>query len=31
MKITVVGCGNAFSDINYNQSFLLEVGRVFEV
>jgi ribonuclease BN (tRNA processing enzyme) len=24
MKITVVGCGNAFSDINYNQSFLLE-------
>lgn len=24
MKITVVGCGNAFSDRNYNQSFLLE-------
>lgn len=25
MKITVVGCGNAFSDINYNQSFLVEI------
>ena len=24
MKITVVGCGNAFSKKNYNQSFLLE-------
>jgi ribonuclease BN (tRNA processing enzyme) len=24
MKITVVGCGHAFSKINYNQSFLLE-------
>ena len=24
MKITVVGCGNAFSDDNFNQSFLLE-------
>lgn len=24
MKITVVGCGNAFSKINFNQSFLLE-------
>lgn len=24
MKITVIGCGNAFSDINYNQSFILE-------
>jgi ribonuclease BN (tRNA processing enzyme) len=24
MKITVVGCGNAFSHHNYNQSFLLE-------
>ena len=24
MKITVVGCGNAFSNYNYNQSFLLE-------
>jgi hypothetical protein len=21
MKVTVVGCGNAFSTINYNQSF----------
>lgn len=26
MKITVVGCGNAFSKRNYNQSFLLEEG-----
>lgn len=24
MKITVVGCGNAFSDDNFNQSFLVE-------
>ena len=24
MKITVVGCGNAFSNINFNQSFLVE-------
>jgi ribonuclease BN (tRNA processing enzyme) len=24
MKITVIGCGNAFSKINYNQCFLLE-------
>jgi ribonuclease BN (tRNA processing enzyme) len=24
MKITVLGCGNAFSNLNYNQSFLLE-------
>ncbi len=24
MKITVIGCGNAFSHNNYNQSFLLE-------
>ena len=24
MKITVVGCGNAFSDDNFNQSYLLE-------
>jgi ribonuclease BN (tRNA processing enzyme) len=24
MKITVIGCGNAFSMINFNQSFLLE-------
>lgn len=24
MKITVIGCGNAFSEKNYNQSFLLE-------
>ncbi len=24
MKITVVGCGNAFSDNNFNQSFVLE-------
>jgi ribonuclease BN (tRNA processing enzyme) len=24
MKITVLGCGNAFSHCNYNQSFLLE-------
>lgn len=24
MKITVVGCGSAFSNINYNQCFLLE-------
>lgn len=27
MKITVVGCGNAFSYKNYNQSFLLESGN----
>jgi len=27
MKITVVGCGNAFSYKNYNQSFLLEEGN----
>ena len=26
MKITVIGCGNAFSYINYNQCFLLEEG-----
>ena len=26
MKITVIGCGNAFSNINYNQCFLLEEG-----
>lgn len=26
MKITIVGCGNAFSKKNYNQSFLLEEG-----
>jgi ribonuclease BN (tRNA processing enzyme) len=26
MKITVIGCGNAFSMINFNQSFLLEEG-----
>ena len=26
MKITVIGCGNAFSYKNYNQSFLLEEG-----
>ena len=23
MKVKVLGCGNAFSNINYNQSFLL--------
>lgn len=27
MKITIVGCGNAFSDKNFNQSFLLEEGN----
>ncbi len=27
MKITVIGCGNAFSAINYNQCFLLEEGN----
>jgi len=27
MKITVLGCGNAFSDKNFNQSFLLEEGE----
>jgi ribonuclease BN (tRNA processing enzyme) len=27
MKITIVGCGNAFSYENYNQSFLLEEGN----
>ena len=26
MKITVIGCGNAFSQKNFNQSFLLEEG-----
>jgi ribonuclease BN (tRNA processing enzyme) len=26
MKLTVIGCGNAFSNLNYNQSFLLEEG-----
>ncbi len=26
MKITVLGCGNAFSQRNFNQSFLLEEG-----
>lgn len=26
MKITVLGCGNAFSKLNYNQSFLIEEG-----
>lgn len=24
MKVTVIGCGNAFSNINFNQSFILE-------
>ena len=24
MKITVIGCGNAFSNLNYNQCFLIE-------
>jgi len=24
MKITVIGCGNAFSERNFNQSFLVE-------
>lgn len=24
MKVTVIGCGNAFSAVNFNQSFLLE-------
>jgi len=27
MKIIVLGCGNAFSDKNFNQSFLLEDGK----
>ena len=27
MKLTVVGCGNAGSFLNYNQSFLLEEGN----
>lgn len=28
MKVTVIGCGNAFSKVNYNQSFLVEeAGR----
>ncbi len=27
MKITVIGCGNAFSANNYNQSFLVEEGN----
>ena len=26
MKITVIGCGNAFSERNFNQSFLVEEG-----
>lgn len=26
MKIKVIGCGNAFSDKNFNQSFLIEEG-----
>jgi ribonuclease BN (tRNA processing enzyme) len=26
MKIRVIGCGNAFSMINFNQSFILEEG-----
>jgi len=24
MKIRIIGCGNAFSYINFNQSFVLE-------
>lgn len=27
MRITVIGCGNAFSHLNYNQSFLVEEGN----
>ena len=26
MKIRIIGCGNAFSYINFNQSFVLEEG-----
>jgi len=27
MKVTILGCGNAFSELNYNQCFLLEEGN----